>query len=70
MMKEPHHQENGPKNLGTTIWAEAQIVTDVRYTKPGTPLDELLRKRQTAVLLELLSVEQQTESKPRSSDPS
>jgi hypothetical protein len=69
MMKE-HRQDDGRKALRTTDWADAEIVTEIRYTKPGTPLDELLRKRQTAVLLELLGMEQQTAPRPGSGDPS
>jgi hypothetical protein len=62
-MMKGHHQDDGQKALRTTDWADAQIVTDIEYTKSGTPLDALLRKQQTAVLLELLGMEQQTEPK-------
>ena len=34
---------------------EAQIVVSVKYTKPGSPLDEYLRREQTRALLDLLA---------------
>ncbi len=36
-------------------WDDAEIVVDIKYTKPGTLLDDRLRIEQTRVLLELLS---------------
>jgi hypothetical protein len=44
------------ENVRKASWDDAEIVIDIRHTKPGTPLDDLLRRRQTEALLELLSV--------------
>jgi hypothetical protein len=38
-----------------TDWDDAQITVDIKYTEPGTALDDRLRIEQTRVLLELLS---------------
>ena len=55
MMKKPHHQENGPKTLRTTVWDDAEIVIDIQHTEPGTALDDHLRKEQTRAVLDLLA---------------
>jgi hypothetical protein len=36
-------------------WGPTKVVFHVETTEPGTPLDDLLRAKQTEVLLELLS---------------
>jgi hypothetical protein len=36
-------------------WGPTEVVFHIETTEPGTPLDDLLRARQTEVLLELLS---------------
>ncbi len=63
-MTEPEHRGQLNKlptsrRPDSSNWDDAEIVIDIRYTKPGTPLDNLLRKQQTEVLLELLSADQQ-----------
>ncbi|MGH2912464.1 MAG: hypothetical protein ACRDJ3_08310 [Solirubrobacteraceae bacterium] len=55
MMKKPHHQENGPKTIRTSVWDDAEIIIDIQYTKPGTALDDHLRKEQTQAVLDLLA---------------
>ncbi len=65
MATEPEHRDqlNKPptsRRQGSSDWDDAEIVIGIRYTKPGTPLDDLLRKQQTEVLLELLSADQQS----------
>jgi hypothetical protein len=36
-------------------WGPTEVVFHIETTEPGTPLDDLLRAKQTEVLLELLS---------------
>jgi hypothetical protein len=43
------------RTIRKTEWDDAEIAIDIRHTKPGTPPDDQLRRRQTRVLLELLS---------------
>ncbi len=37
------------------MWDDAEIVVNIEYTKPGTALDDHLRKEQTRALLDLLA---------------
>jgi hypothetical protein len=63
--KQAQHQDRtkSPKTARThprraarkTDWDDAEIVVDIQYTTPGTPLDDRLRIEQTRVLLELLN---------------
>jgi hypothetical protein len=38
-----------------TVWDDAEIVVNIECTKPGTALDDYLRKEQTRALLDLLA---------------
>jgi hypothetical protein len=52
----PQKARTNPRRAGRkTDWDDAQITVDIKYTKPGTLLDDRLRIEQTRVLLELLS---------------
>lgn len=62
MTKKPGHQKEGrdddpasPRRTRKTIWDDAEIVIDIQYTKPGTALDDHLRKEQTRAVLDLLA---------------
>lgn len=46
------NSRRGPRR---TDWDDAKIVVNIEHTKPGTPLDDYLRKEQTRALLELLA---------------
>jgi hypothetical protein len=46
---------NERRPVRKTVWDDAEIVVDIKHTKRGTALDDLLRTQQTRVLLELLS---------------
>jgi hypothetical protein len=58
-----HHQDPSPDPADTNThrivaemeWDPTEVVFHVETTEPGTPLDDLLRAKQTEVLLELLS---------------
>jgi hypothetical protein len=62
MTKKPEH-ENGerdkpdarPDRTRKSVWDDAEIVIDIQYTKPGTALDDYLRKEQTRAVLDLLA---------------
>jgi hypothetical protein len=41
--------------LKKSVWDDAEVVINVERTKPGTPLDDYLRKEQTRALLDLLA---------------
>ena len=51
-----------------TDWDDAQIVIDVQYTKPGTALDDYLRKEQAQAVLDLLAdyVQKRSSARPSS----
>jgi hypothetical protein len=60
--KKPGHQKEGrddnpvsPRRTRKTVWEDAEIVIDIQYTKPGTALDDHLRKEQTRAVLDLLA---------------
>jgi hypothetical protein len=61
--KRSQHQDPSPDPADTdtqrivieTAWGPTEVVFSVETTEPGTPLDDLLRAKQTEVLLELLS---------------
>ncbi len=62
MTKKPVHQKEGrddhpasPRRTRKTVWDDAEIVIDIQYTKPGTALDDHLRKEQTRAVLDLLA---------------
>jgi hypothetical protein len=62
MTKKPEHDDHGPdttdarpRRARKSVWDDAEIVVDIEYTKPGTVLDEHLRKKQTRALLDLLA---------------
>lgn len=44
-----------PRRTRKTVWDDADIVIDIQYTKPGTALDDHLRKEQTRAVLDLLA---------------
>lgn len=58
--KMPGHQKEGrgdpasPRRTRKTVW-DADIVIDIQHTKPGTTLDDHLRKEQTRAVLDLLA---------------
>jgi hypothetical protein len=57
-VKAPQKTRTKPRRAARkTVWDDAEIVVDIKYTEPGTPLDERLRAEQTRALLDLLSAE-------------
>jgi hypothetical protein len=42
---------NERRPVRKTVWDDAEIVVDIKHTKRGTALDDLLRTQQTRVLL-------------------
>jgi hypothetical protein len=62
MTKKPAHENRGqdaadarPRPARKSVWDDAEIVIDIEYTRPGTALDDHLRKEQTRALLDLLA---------------
>ena len=62
MTNKPEHKDRGrdipdarPRCARRSVWDDAQIVVNIEYTKPGTALDNHLRKEQTRALLDLLA---------------
>lgn len=62
MTKKPEHENRGrdtagarPRRARRSIWDDAEIVVNIEYTRPGTALDDHLRKEQTLALLDLLA---------------
>jgi hypothetical protein len=63
MTKKPEHEDRGRETPDArprraprkSVWDDAKIVVNVEYTKPGTALDDHLRKEQTRALLDLLA---------------
>ena len=58
MTKKPEHQDDdpaSPRRTRRTVWNDAEIAIDIQYTKPGTALDDYLRKEQTRAFLDLLA---------------
>jgi hypothetical protein len=62
MTKRPEHEkgerDNGdarPRRIRKSVWDDAEVVVNIEYTKPGTILDDSLRKEQTRALLDLLA---------------
>lgn len=62
MTKKPKQEDRGrdtpdarPRRARKSVWDDAEIVVNIEYTKPGTPLDDYLRKEQTRALLDLLA---------------
>lgn len=62
MTKKSGHQQEGrednpvsPRRTRKTVWDDAEIVVNIEYTKPGTALDDHLRKEQTRAVLDLLA---------------
>jgi hypothetical protein len=62
MTKKPGRQESErgkaptrPRRTRKSVWDDAEVVVNVEYTKPGTALDDHLRKEQTQAVLDLLS---------------
>jgi hypothetical protein len=61
MTEKPEHEDRGgyprpcPRRARKSVWDDAEIVIDIQYTKPGTALDDHLRKEQTRALLDLLA---------------
>lgn len=55
--KEAHKACDAPRRRGTrqNDWDNAKIVVNIEYTKPGTALDDYLRREQTRALLDLLA---------------
>jgi hypothetical protein len=44
-----------PRRTRKSVWDDAEVVVSIEYTKPGTALDDHLRKEQTRAVLELLA---------------
>lgn len=44
-----------PRSARQADWDDAEIVIDIQHTKPGTTLDDHLRKEQTRAVLDLLA---------------
>jgi hypothetical protein len=62
MTKKPGQREEeryddhaSPRRPRRTVWDDAEVVIDIQYTKPGTALDNHLRKEQTRAVLDLLA---------------
>jgi hypothetical protein len=62
MAKKPEHKDRRrntpdarPRRIRKDVWDDAKIVVNIEYTKPGTALDDHLRKEQTRALLDLLA---------------
>jgi hypothetical protein len=62
MANKPEHEDRGrdtpharPRRTRKSVWDDAEIVVNIEYTKPGTALDDHLRKEQTRALLDLLA---------------
>lgn len=62
MANKPEHKDRRqdtpnarPRRTRKSVWDDAEIVVNIEYTKPGTALDDYLRKEQTRALLDLLA---------------
>ena len=44
-----------PRRTRKSVWDDAEVVVSIEYSKPGTALDDHLRKEQTQAVLELLA---------------
>jgi hypothetical protein len=62
MTKKPEHGDRGqdtpnarPHRARRSVWDDAEIVVSIECIKPGTALDDHLRKEQTRALLDLLA---------------
>jgi hypothetical protein len=49
------HADARLRPIRKSVWDDAKIAIDIQYTKPGTTLDDHLRKEQTRALLDLLA---------------
>jgi hypothetical protein len=76
MTKKQHDQKSHQvrsseqRAVRKTDWDDAEIVIDIKHTMPGAALDNLLRTRQTRVLLELLSASREEAPGSGSDGPS
>jgi hypothetical protein len=62
MANKPEHKDRQrdtpnarPRRTRKSVWDDAEIVVNIEYTKPGTALDDYLRREQTRALLDLLA---------------
>jgi hypothetical protein len=62
MTNGPEHEKRGPdradgrpRRMRKSVWDDAKIVVNIEYTKPGTALDDYLRREQTRAVLDLLA---------------
>jgi len=58
MTNRPEHGDRAdghPRRTRKSVWDDAEIVVNIEYTKPGTALDDYLRREQTRALLDLLA---------------
>jgi hypothetical protein len=62
MEKKPEHKQGKrndpdarPRPTRKSVWDDAKIVVNIEHTKPGTALDDYLRREQTRALLDLLA---------------
>jgi hypothetical protein len=44
-----------PRRTRKSAWDNAEVVVSIEYTRPGTALDDHLRKEQTRAVLDLLA---------------
>jgi hypothetical protein len=44
-----------PRRIRTSVSNDAEIVVNIEYTKPGTALNDYLRKEQARALLDLVA---------------
>lgn len=44
-----------PRRTRKSVWDDAKVVVNIEYTKPGTALDDYLRREQARALLDLLA---------------
>jgi hypothetical protein len=62
MTNKPEHEDRGldtadarPRRARRSVRDDAEIIVNIEYTKPGTALDDHLRKEQTRAPLDLLA---------------
>lgn len=67
--RERDHADGHPRRTRESIWDDAEIVVNIEYTKPGTALDDYLRREQTRALPDLLADYVQKLDKEGSSEP-
>jgi hypothetical protein len=69
MAKKPRDQEEAKRRTRQADWDDAEIVINIECTKPGTALDDYLRKEQTRAVLDLLADYKQKLDKNGDAEP-